>query len=76
MVDSLASATYTVEEGDTLISIAKKFKLLAKKISSRLIILKMLLLFVQVKYLKLPLPYCFSSTRSKDREKKIVQGLG
>ena len=69
MVDALSSAIYKVEEGDTLLSIAKKFNLDAKDI----------VLFNHIKdattiqkgkLLKLPLPYVLKKIETQNRKEK------
>jgi len=70
IIDSLASATYKVEEGDTLISIAKKFKLLAKDIVTYNHI-KDATTVRAGKVLKLPLPYFL--TQIKVKKKRAAQ---
>jgi len=66
MIDSLASATYKVEEGDTLISIAKKFKLLSKDIVTYNHI-KDATTVRAGKVLKLPLPYFLAQIKAKKK---------
>ena len=70
MIDSLASATYKVEEGDTLISIAKKFKLLSKDIVTYNHIKDATTVRVG-KVLKLPLPYVLAQIKAE--KKKAAQ---
>ena len=74
MVNALAHASYIVKEGDTLLSIAKKFNLKAKKI----------VIFNHIKdattvragkTLKLPLPYVLAKLEAKQR-KEDSKGLG
>jgi LysM repeat protein len=74
MVDALTSATYTVKEGDTLLSISKKFKLDAKKIVSFNHI-KDATVVRTGKKLKLPLPYVLAKIEAKQR-KEDSKGLG
>ena len=66
MVDSLASASYIVEEGDTLISIAKKFKLLSKDIVTYNHI-KDVAAVQPGTVLKLPLPYFLAQIKAKKK---------
>ena len=66
MIDNLASATYKVEEGDTLISIAKKFSLLSKDIVTYNHI-KNATTIREGKVLKLPLPYVLAQIKAKKK---------
>jgi len=73
MVDSLSSASYKIESGDTLLSIAKMFKLSAKAIVSFNHI-KNATRIRTGKVLKLPLPYVLAKIKAQlKRERK---GLG
>ena len=69
VVDALSTASYTVEEGDTLLSIAKMFNLDPKllvtfnKIKSNTTI-------VPGKTLKLPLPYILAKIEAKKKAEK------
>ena len=74
MVDALASASYTVKEGDTLLYIAEKFKLKAKKIVTFNHI-KDATTVRTGKTLKLPLPYVLAKLEAKQR-KEDSKGLG
>jgi len=74
MIDALSSAKYTVEEGDTLISIAKKFKLSAKDIVTFNKI-KDATTVRTGKTLKLPLPYVLAKREAKQRKRDSI-GLG
>jgi len=67
MIDALSSARYTVEEGDTLLSIAKKFKLTAKDIVTFNKI-KDATTVQKGKILKLPLPYVLAKQKAKKRK--------
>ena len=87
MIDSLASAEYRVEAGDTLISIAKKFDLDPKalvKFNS----IKSNTAIRTGKSIKLPLPYVLAqkkkaearkkrlAARKKSGKVKLIQGFG
>jgi len=74
MVDALSSAKYTVKEGETLLSIAKKFKLEAKKIVTFNHI-KDATTIRAGKILKLPLPYVLAKMEAKQR-REDSKGLG
>lgn len=74
MVDALSSAQYTVKEGDTLLSIAKKFQLEAKKIVDFNHI-KDATTVRKGKILKLPLPYVLAKLKAKQRREES-RGLG
>ena len=74
MVDALSSASYTVKEGDTLLSIAKKFKLKAKKIVTFNHITDATTVHAG-KTLNLPLPYVLARLEAKQR-KEDSKGLG
>ena len=72
-IDAFSSGTYTVEEGDTLISIAKMFKLDPKalvkfnKIKDNTTIRK-------GKVLKLPLPYVLAEIKAKKKRARRSRG--
>ncbi|HIQ46578.1 MAG TPA: LysM peptidoglycan-binding domain-containing protein [Sulfurovum sp.] len=72
-IDAFSSGTYTVEEGDTLISIAKMFKLDPKalvkfnKIKDNTTIRK-------GKVLKLPLPYVLAEIKAKKKRARRSKG--
>ena len=74
MVNALSSASYTVESGDTLLSIAKMFKLSAKDIVTFNHI-KDATTIRPGKVLKLPLPYVLAKMEAKQR-KEDNKGLG
>ena len=74
MVDALSSAKYTVKEGETLLSIAQKFKLEAKKIVTFNHI-KDATTIRAGKILKLPLPYVLAKMEAKQR-REDSKGLG
>jgi len=66
MIDSLSSASYKVQEGDTLLSIAKRFKLLSKDIVQFNHMKDATTLRVG-KVLKLPLPYVLAQIKAKEK---------
>jgi len=74
MVNALAHASYIVKEGDTLLSIAKKFNLKAKKIVTFNHIKDATTVRIG-KTLKLPLPYVLARIEVKQR-KNDSRGLG
>ncbi|PTB83612.1 hypothetical protein C9926_02020 [Sulfurovum lithotrophicum] len=74
IVDALSNAKYTVKEGDTLLSIAKKFNLEAKEIV-RFNHIKDATTIREGKTLKLPLPYVLAKLEAKQR-KEDSKGLG
>jgi len=74
IVNALSSASYTVESGDTLLSIAKMFNLSAKDIVTFNHI-KDATTVRQGKVLKLPLPYIMAKLEAKQR-KEDNKGLG
>lgn len=74
IVNALSSASYSVESGDTLISIAKMFKLSPKDIVMFNHI-KDATSIRQGKVLKLPLPYILAKMEAKQR-KEDNKGLG
>ena len=74
MVNALSHASYTVESGDTLLSIAKMFKLSAKDIVTFNHI-KDATTVRPGKVLKLPLPYVLAKREAKQR-KEDDKGLG
>ena len=74
IANALSSASYTVESGDTLLSIAKMFKLSPKDIVTFNHI-KDATTIRQGKVLKLPLPYILAKMEAKQR-KEDNKGLG
>lgn len=74
MIHALSSATYTVLEGDTLLSIAKKFKLSAKEIA-RFNKIKDATTVRKGKTLKLPLAYVLEKLKVKKQESDNI-GIG
>jgi LysM repeat protein len=69
MIDAIASATYKVQEGDTLITIAKKFDLDPKELA-RYNKIKTSTQIRAGKKLKLPLPYVLAAEKAKKRAKE------
>lgn len=69
VIDSLVSATYKVEEGDTLISIAKKFNLEPKALVQFNGIKDNTSIRVG-KVIKLPLPYVLAQKKKDEAKKK------
>ena len=74
MVDALSRARYTVKKGDTLLSIARKFKLESKKIV-QFNHIKDATTVRTGKTLKLPLPYVLAKLEAKER-REDNKGLG
>ncbi|HEY9190752.1 MAG TPA: LysM peptidoglycan-binding domain-containing protein [Sulfurovum sp.] len=66
MIDAISSATYTIEKGDTIISIAKKFKLEPKELMEFNRIKRNAIIRVGKK-LTLPLPHVVIETTKKLR---------
>lgn len=66
MIDAISSATYTIEKGDTIISIAKKFKLEPKELMEFNRIKRNAIIRVGKK-LSLPLPHVVIETTKKLR---------
>ena len=80
MIDSIATAEYKVEDGDTLISIAKKFNLEPKEIV-KFNDIKSNTRISRGKTIKLPLPYILAkkkreAARGKDTRFNLVDGFG
>lgn len=80
MIDSIATAVYKVEDGDTLISIAKKFNLEPKEIV-KFNAIKSNTRISRGKTIKLPLPYVLAkkkreSERGKGAKFNLVDGFG
>lgn len=74
MIDALSSATYTVEDGDTLLSIAKKFNLLAMDIV-KFNQIKDATVVQKGKVLNLPLPYVINEIETKQHSDDSI-GVG
>ncbi|WP_309494603.1 LysM peptidoglycan-binding domain-containing protein [Sulfurovum sp.] len=66
MIDALSSAKYIIEEGDTLISIAKKFKLEPKALM-KFNGIKRNATIRTGKIIKLPLPYILAQIKTKKK---------
>jgi len=66
MIDAVSSATYIIEEGDTLISIAKKFKLEPKALM-KFNRMKRNTTIRTGKIIKLPLPYILAQIKTKKK---------
>ena len=66
MIDAISSASYKIEKGDTLISIAKKFKLEAKELR-KFNGIKRNAIIRAGKIIKLPLPHILIKTTKKLR---------
>jgi len=66
MIDALSSAEYIIEEGDSLISIAKKFKL-ERRVLMRFNGIKRNAIIRTGKILKLPLPYILAQIKTKKK---------
>jgi len=80
MIDSIATAEYKVEDGDTLISIAKKFNLEPKEIV-KFNDIKSNTRISRGKTIKLPFPYVLAkkkreATRGKGAKFNLVDGFG
>ena len=74
-IDAIASASYTVKEGDTLLGIAKKFGLDAKELATYNKI-KNSAQLRKGKILKLPLPYVIAAQKAKKKaeaKKKLAK---
>ena len=74
-IDAIATATYKVKSGDTLLSIAKKFGLDAKELAAYNKI-KNTAQIRKGKMLKLPLPYVVSAQKAKKKaesKKKVAK---
>lgn len=69
IIDALASAEYKIQEGDTLISIAKKFSLEPKALANFNNI-KSYTAISTGKTLKLPLPYVMKAKKKAEEKKK------
>lgn len=74
MIDVISSAKYIIKEGDTLLSIAQKFNLEAKKIVT-FNHLKDATTVRKGKVLKLPFPYVLAKLEAKQR-REDSKGLG
>jgi len=72
MIDSLSTGNYIIEKGDTLISIAKKFKLLSKDIAVFNHISDATTIHIG-KVLKLPFPYILAQTKRKKKIEVPIQ---
>jgi len=66
MIDALSSAKYIIEEGDSLISIAKKFKL-ERRALMRFNGIKRNAIIRTGKIIKLPLPYILAQIKTKKK---------
>ena len=78
MVDAIATGTYKIKEGDTLISIAQKFNLEPKEIA-KFNNLKTTVLIRVGKTIQLPLPYRLKALEAKkkaeERERELAKAL-
>ncbi|MDQ7047061.1 MAG: LysM peptidoglycan-binding domain-containing protein [Sulfurovum sp.] len=71
MIDAFSSATYTVQDGDTLIAIARMFKLEPKALV-KFNAIKSNTIIAIGKVLKLPLPYVLEQIKVKAKAKKLA----
>lgn len=75
MIDALVSAEYKIQEGDTLLSIAKKFSLEPKALANFNSI-KSYTVISAGKMLKLPLPYVMEAKKkAEEKKKKLAQQI-
>ena len=72
MIDALVSAEYKIQEGDTLLSIAKKFSIEPKALANFNNVKNYTTMSVG-KILKLPLPYVVEEKKKAEEEKKKAE---